>query len=494
MKFRDLALDFRIYSTPAVWRTPPSGGRVISLVAGQVGADGREDIDVVAVDEGGRRVHGFPSLRDLGRRIAPAHQLATAPWREDRTEALLAIDLDGAILEFHESGKAPLVVSTKCPVHGLLVWPPLVGPRDDASAGALLLVGQRFTIRPELRDAVNLIDRAGESLPGYPYFLDDTPIQHAPVLTGDGRVFVLLRSGRVDGLELRGGRRIPGFPSSPPPEGLVDDRAHLAYVPAFGALVLSTGGDAMIRIDAGTGRCTPLPGPPGARLTGLAGSDERLYAIDEASSRLLCVDRHGAIDASLALGWPSGSQCYYIGHHALAHARGRRGACLILVSRSHVDGAVAIEHLFNTRATPDVRSKIERLADDERRRVYGVGELRPEQQAEMDHSVMMMKKSFLRNVMGSVALNEQLSGVMSTRVQAVTDEGGRMKVVLDDVIDGCTPDTGLDIAGMACPVLCAGSRKDSLDLFVPLNDARPVPPGRPFRSRLRIYPLAVGAG
>ena len=208
----EIRLNYRIFSTPVLWHLPPDNAPAIAIVTGEEDSAGQRISAVDAYYLDGSRVKGFPALRQAIDGVAPASQLGLVERIARRPAELIAVDLKGRIVCFRSDGSPSFVSGSGNPVRGLLAWPPETFSLGDSGSQAIFLLSRDMSPWAGSRNAVDIVDGSGNSLPGFPIMLESWPEQHSPMLEPrSGRFFLLLDSGSVEGFELLHGRRLPDF-------------------------------------------------------------------------------------------------------------------------------------------------------------------------------------------------------------------------------------------------------------------------------------------
>ncbi|MDI1442497.1 hypothetical protein [Polyangium sp. 6x1] len=488
-----LSFDLSIFSAPVVWRPRASVSWLIAFVSGAEDADHNKFTAIDVYAPHGEPAPGFPALRRRPYLVAPAAQVGVADWDMDGAPELLVVDLDGRIASFRIPGSEPEFIPLRTPIHGLLAAPPQLVRCAQTGLNRILLLSHNFTIGTGSRDAIGIFDRTGQQRQGYPISLQESPASHPPIFdSAQEKLFVLMSSGRVHAFDVNSGRPISGFPNEPPPEPPFEDRAWLALFQPLDALIMSTGTDRLVRIDTLTGKQVPVAFARNSCLTGLVTVGDFLYVVDEANGVLLRLDKRLQICGSLQLGW---SSCTW--NHSLRVAmlagpsHGSRRPGLIIVSCSCVDLAAMIGQLFTQHATNDVKRDIEQTAENEAMLIFGTLELNSAQRQEIDHSIVMMKKAHLANVLGEGVLTALLACNNVTRVQVVRDEGECLTLMLEDVVKDYRPAPDFMLTHAVAPVAVQdGPLGLAEHLVMPLNEApRVYGYDRAPRSRINIYSL-----
>jgi hypothetical protein len=308
---------------------------------------------------------------------------------------------------------------------------------------------------------------------------------HPPLLDlPGGRVYVLLQTGAVDGFTLVGGTPLRGFPAPSPDGDLPPFGYRAALYSPWNALVMTQADGRLRRIALEGGVVSHITVPNARRLSGVAVSGGRLYAVDDASGTLLRLNADGQVTATLPLNRPAGCQCYYL------EAVGRPGTdsvALFLASSQSNSPNSRVAPIFEEHATPQIRAQIKELSDLEAQRRFHTLQLSPAQRKEIDDSVTMMKRSYLQNTLGYDKTASLLADEALVLVQAVTDNGAGMKLSLDDAITGYSPETGTGVSPAVYPVVHASA--DGLTLVVPLNHESGDRPQDEYQSLIRIYRL-----
>jgi hypothetical protein len=485
----EISLSQRIFSSPVLWRPAGPGAFAVAVVTGGPGAEGEPFTAVDAYGADGQRLPGFPKLRSAPYEVAPANQVAALPPAGGDGEGLLVVGLDGRLRLFSPEHPEPVISPAGDEVHGMLVTPPLPLPDPAGGAPRLALLSHDFRPRSEGRDALDLLDLEGRSLPGFPLRLAAAPEAQPPLLDApQGRLFLLGGAGEVLAFG-PDGASLAGFPTPPLVAIRPDVGLRLAMTGQGETLWASRGDASLSRIDPQGGGLGLVPVPQAQRLTGLAGVGARLYAVDEGPGLLLRLDPQGQPQASLPLGLAPGSRNHWLG--ALP-ARGGEATWLVLVSSTEADPDERIEALFDLQAPPAAKERLQqRLAQDAQRQ-FQTQEPTQAQREELRQGAVMMKKSYLRKHLGDERMTELLGLEAVTHIQAVLDDGTKMRLVLQEQVRRFTPKTGFSFAPLALPVLRTEANGEAAILAVPLNYSEPAAdPAEENQSLLRLYRLPL---
>lgn len=486
-KVSEIALSAQLFSTPVIWDPAQNGAFAIACVVGREDSAGRKLTAVDAYLADGSRVPGFPALERAPFLIAPGSQIAAGDWDGDGRAELLAVDLEGGIALFRGAGSAPETRRLQSPAHGLLATSPMILPRASEPGGDLLILSQEAMFFGDSRNALGLYDRRGQARPGYPLWLDATPELCPPLLDAvRGHLYFPAPTGHVYGVDLGAARLLPGFPTAPP-KVTPGENVSLAFSPKAGSLLLSTGRDALSQLDLRTAEWSKVLWTPGAELSGVVGAGSYAMVVDEAKGRLLCLDERMEILAELFLGWPGPARVARTMTAVLpALVPGPLRTALVLVSCPVPNWPARITGLFAKYGSPEMEREILALADQEAMAVPGKADGSPAERAAREHSIIMMKKGHLHNVLGAERLSEELGTGVETRVQVVTYDGRRLLVALDDLLVDFAPRTALYLSRKMDAALVTGPGGLAEHLVVPLNDAR----DGAGRSKMCVYRLS----
>lgn len=469
----EIKLDYRIFSSPALWYPAPDQTPAIAVVTSEEDASGQNIDAINAYYPDGRRVQGFPVLRQFElsmEGVAPANQLSSAKSIVQGPAELMAIDFQGRIVRFKSNGTPSLVSSVGNPVHSVLAWPPEVFNLADSGGQAILLLSLDMRPYGGSRNAVDIVDGSGSSLPGYPILLESSPAQHSPLLElGSGHLFVLLASGRVEAFELHGGRRLPGFPTafleSEVPEG--GYRATLNS--EWNSIIISDGTDRLRKIDIKSGGSTSYVIPNAKRIVGLGSVGKNLYVMDSSTGLLMRIDEKGAVTGSLDLKLSLPTVTY---HLQAIPTRDPGKNMIVIVTCPGVDSDAKVNSLFEQYATPAIREKINKFAEDRALREFGVASrtaLLPQQRKIIDENIISMKSSYLENTLGSFKTADLIDSEAESDILVIMDEGRRMRPVFKHTIKGYEPLTDGGLTSVIHPTLHLSQSENELLLAVVLN-------------------------
>jgi hypothetical protein len=337
---------------------------------------------------------------------------------------------------------------------------------------------------------MDLIDISGRSHAGFPANLTAAAELHRPILDSTlGRVFVLLESGQVEAFELQTGARPKGFPTAPISTEVESGVRHMTLLHGANALLVTTGAGGLVRIDAASGATTTIAVADAKRLSGLDSAGERVYAVDEATGKLLVLDAGGQVLGAVGLNLPPAARLYAL----QAVSTGKPGStCIFVVASPPRDPDTRVAPLYQQHSTPADRQKLNEIAEKIALRRFGTSKLDPEQRAEKDRNITQMQRGFLENLLGASRLAALLAEEPQTLVRAVIDTGGALELALEDRIAGYTPETGFLPSPAVFPALLVEAGGHTLTLVVPVNATQRTADGRdPTRGLVRLYQLQI---
>lgn len=472
--FTDVALPYRIYSSPAPWQADGNLGLAFALVVGKTaGAGTATAVDARLAD--GRQVAGFPKLSGEVMVVAPGNQV----FGGGLNAAPVALDVHG-----HGRPLAHRHAMAGHSTVGLLAAPALaLGNRNGAPAG-YLLTGRDYQPHIDSRNALVLLDAGGHPVHGYPVALAGIPEALSPVVDATGeRAWVMLFSGQVDGFRLQDGARLPGFPTPVPKSTRPPGGYRLALGPDGASLYVAQGGPSLLRIDGRSAGVAEMALPGAVRLTGLATVGDKLFVLDEGRGRMLQLDGTGRELGGVDIAPAGGSRNVLLWKVALGASDG-----LLLLSAPDLDQAARIKQLYFERAPQAEQRELAAFMADEARQ-YGAQALTAEQQGELEDEHLSLKRSWLEKSLGARPLASLLKPSPATRVQVISVSAAGLVTLLDDVVPGYTPNTGFSHSEQVFPALWADAGR-TVRLMVPLNAAASrSEPTAYNRSLVRVYTL-----
>lgn len=475
--------DYRIFSSPALWYPAPDSMPAVAVVTGEEDSEGQKINAINAYYSDGRPVPGFPALRQFEQAvqgIAPANQLSSMRRTAQGPAELMAVDFDGHIVCFRSNGSPSFVSNAGNPVHSVLVWPPEVFNLAGSGNPAILLLSLDMYPYGGSKSAVDIVDGSGNSLPGYPILPKSSLAKHSPLLDPQsGRLFVLLANGRVDGFELLGGKKLPGFPTAYLESEVPEGGYRAALVSEWNSIILSEGTDRLWKIDTQSGNSTAYVIPNAKRFVGLGSVGKNLYAMDDGTGQLLRIDDKGAVAASfdLKLNLPT------VTYHLQAVATRDPGKnMIVIVTCPGVDYDAMVNTLFEQHATPEMRAMVNKFAEDDLRKDFGVAsraELQPQQRKIFDDGVISMKSSYLEDAIGTKKTARLLRGQEDSEILVILDDGGQMKPVLKYTAKGYEPLTDPGLTSVLHPTLLQSQNDNEIILAVALNGVNTINEAEP---------------
>lgn len=476
---KSFPLPYPLYSSPLAWPIGAAPGFGFAVVLGDRRATETAGF-VVGFDPSGRPLPGFPWLRSSPSSLAPGNSLVMATPRGD----LLAIDLQGQarlLRDGHEAAAGPLNAAL-----GLLA---AAAVEIGSPAQAWVLLSRDMRPHGESRNAIAVLSQ-GRLLAGFPLALSGVPETQPPCVDAAGeRAFVMLRTGQVDGFSLTRGQRLPGFPtaalSAPRPIG----GFRLALSRDGGTALIASGALGLTRIDS----ANPRPAKPavlqvGARALAALVADGRggMVGWDAASGALVAFDLSGREQSALALAPVYGEVAPFL----VASA-----GSIAVVGVESTDTRARVDQLFAERAPAPVKALLPELAAEEAQVRYGgVSRLNAAQQLEVQADLNSLKKGWLEKTYGLAVVDAALRVVAATRVSVVQVAPNQpLRLLLEDRIEGYSPDTGFSQCEHVLPVFWRDPRQPVSQLLVGLN-AVDLPPGKAAPAspaQLRAYPLPV---
>ena len=313
--------------------------------------------------------------------------------------------------------------------------------------------------------------------PGFPAELSGIPETQPPVVDPTGtRVYVMLRTGQVDGFDIRSGTRLPGFPTAlpaaPPPRPLGGYRAATAGV---GLLVVS-GANHLMRIVPGRPPRTVMTGA--RRFEAIASTDGSLIvAWDSVSGGVALLTAEGGERGMHPLPQVFGTEAPF-----LAMADGN----LALVGAETSDVRGRVDQLFEERANAAAKAEVMGIAEEEAQIRYGSAKPTGVDQAQAQADLRQLKKGWLERTYGLRAVEAMLRTAPATRITVVRGLGTeRPGVLVDERIEGFAPQTGFDQCEHVLPVFWRDPRNGGSVLLVGLNSTTSP------TSTVRVYPIDV---
>jgi hypothetical protein len=432
-------------------------------------------------------MHGFPLSAHVSALIAPASQVGARVADPSGAQELVLVDLDGRALAFRPDASLVQPAPAANPLRALLAWPPTELVMQDGASRGLLLVVRDFRPIVNSRSALDLVGRDGRSMVGFPVDLPADPGLHHPVVDNrTGRVFVLLETGAVDGIDAWRGTRLDGFPTAPIAVPVRPGTRRMALFAPWDALLVSTGGHSLVRIAAAGGKASEIPIAQAVKLTGLDAGQDRIYCVDEGASRLLRLDSQGRVSGALDLKTPP-SRNYDFRVLPLS----KEGSYyVVLLSVPDTDPNSKVGPLFEQYATPADRQELKDGVNRLALLRYHTLDLSPAQRRELDSSVIRLQRSYLQNALGMAKAAELIAVEKETRAQVVLDADGRMQLALDDTVKDFTPDTHYGPSDTIFPATYIDLPNGVLHLAVPLNSAARAGVGAgKTRAMVRLYHL-----
>lgn len=478
---KNFPLPQRLFSSPVAWPIGGAGGYGLAVVLGE-----RRAVETVAyvyaIDSSARLLPGFPWLREQPSALAPGNSVLAASARGE----LLALDLTGSLRVWRD-GRDAASGGMLSPSLSLLATAPVDVVGSNGSVRAQVLLARDMRPHGESLNAIGVLVQ-GRPGAGFPMALAGIPETQPPVVDAAGnRVFVVLRTGQVDGVSLADGIRLPGFPtaalSAPRPLG----GFRLAMSADGASLFLANGGTDLIRIGiAGTVRPTITPLRLAGRRIGavVPHGAGLMLGWDAASGDLVVFDPQGQQHGVLPLGQVYGDKAPLL---ALSAAHG--GEDLALVGAEATDPLQRVDQLFADRAPAAARTEVEGLAREEALLRYKTRELTAAQQLELRKELSQLKRGWLEREAGVGPVATLLRVAPATRVTVVRGFGrAAPRVLLEDRIEGHDSDTGFSQCEHVMPVFWRDSGRGAPLLFVGLNarDAKATPP-----ASLRAYTLPL---
>jgi len=161
---------------------------------------------------------------------------------------------------------------------------------------------------------------------------------------------------------------------------------------------------------------------------------------------------------------------------------------ILLASSPNPDPNIKLSTVFERYAPPEIKQKIQKIANEETQQAYGALKLNAEQLEEHNSAIAGMQRSYLEHHLGIDATSTLLADEPLISVRAICDGGGTLRVTMEDQIAGYLPETGFLLSPMVLPT--ASIDAGGLVWIVPGNIAeRESDPKANNRSLLRIYKM-----
>jgi hypothetical protein len=459
-------LPYRLYSAPVAWAVPGTPGLSWAAVFGT--RQGSTTVPFIAGFDGRNApLPGFPWLRSLPMTIAPGHSLlAAAPNGQ-----LAAIDVEGRLRLFGGGAEigSPAPISPILSVVATLPVP--MGGRSEA----MVLLSRDSRPHTESQNSIALM--IGRQLaPGSPLPLSGIPETQPPVVDAQSsRVYVMLRTGQVDGFDLVTAKRLQGYPtpapardSARPPGGfrlaLLGDGPQLLVTTGLQGQLQWLSGSTVRTLKTGVRRFEALVSVPGG-----------VVAWDAATGSLVMLDAAGQELGDLPLVPGFGAQAPQL----VAH----RGT-VFAVGLEATDPAGRVDQLFAQSATADEQAEVVAIAEEENELRFGSRKPAGLHEPEARAGLTRLKKSWLERKYGLGPLSKAIHDRTSTRIVVALGFGnGRPEVVRDDSVPGFTPETGFQQCEHVLPVVWRDPQNGKAFLIVGLNETASE------QSAVRIYAL-----
>ena len=470
MRFDDIYLKYKIFSTPVIMHNISITDKwAIIFVSGEINMDNK---NVTAIDSyfyNGKRVPGFPVLKNYNFVVAPSNQIGINYSTNEETSELIIVGLDGKIYS-SSFGNIHLKSSMYGnPLHGLLVSQPLVINDDNNNQNGILLLSRNATPVYESLNAIDFIDASGQSFPGYPIILDESPVIHPPLYDKQtGYFYVILESGKVEGFQLSKGISLQNFPTEP----LITDSNDIStyrmmIMVSWKSLVISLGTNYLIKINIETGKMSTIHVSNAKQLAGIDTIDDNLLVIDEALGHLLLINENGYVINNFELKLSDYSNRYL----QVIPSKDESKYFIVVISHKKNDSDKIIRKLFKKNATDHEYNDLFETAKILMQEEYKTKSLNLNQRKEMDHTIVMMQKSFLQNKLGIGKLSKLISEDIAflTRIQVIESDFRSMEIILDDTIKGYSSETGTSLSNEIQPVVYKQKFSNDFFLVVPLN-------------------------
>lgn len=470
IKQQDIKLPYQIYSNPVILRSPQSGGLAMALVTGESIGDYDKYTAVDAYQFSGNRLPGFPVMRQKGPHfeVAPANQIAAADYDNDGSDEILVMDIEGKPHYLRQNGSKIDVSSTANPTQGVLAWPPatLAVPGKPG----LMLLSLEEGPMTDSQARLGLINFTGQPYPGFPTKLSGPPERNTPIiLAQEDRVFVWLESGKVDGFAISSGQRLAGFPTASIGESVPANIRHMVHSESAKRIFVSSNGNSLTSIDPMTGKLETVTVPGAQQLTGLASTENQLYAYDQATGHLLILDATGKVIAKQQLAIANGSKLFSLQVQTI-QGTGKTGIFLITINPDNPDSK--IDALYQQHAPEETKKKFKAAAHESAVVTFDSDNPNnPLQQQHEETRLKELKRGFLERKIGGIALAGLIFGKPETNITALIDQGGQIQNLLNDIVTDFTPATGYLNSPSIAPSLYIEAKTQELYYLVGLNNA-----------------------
>jgi hypothetical protein len=470
IKQQDIKLPYQIYSNPVILRSTQSNGLAMALVTGESIGDYDKYTAVDAYQFTGTRLPGFPVMRHKGPHfeVAPANQIAAADYDNDGTDEILIMDVEGTPHYLRQNGSKIDVNTTANPTQGVLAWPPVTLSAPGKSGLTLLSLeeGPMTDSQPRL----GLVNFTGQQYPGFPAKLSGPPERNAPiVLVQEDRIFVWLESGKVDGFAISSGQRLTGFPTASIGESVPANIRHMTYLAAAKRIFASSNANSLTSIDPMTGKLETVTVPGARQLTGLASTENQLYAYDQSTGHLIVLDATGKVIAKQQLDIASGAELFSLQVQTIQDT-GKIGVFLITANPDNPEAK--IDALYQQHAPEETKKKFKAAAHESAVVKYDSDNPNnPLQQQHEETRLKELKRGFLERKIGGIALAGLIFGKPETNITALIEHDGQIQNLLNDIVTDFTPATGYLNSPSIAPTLYIEAKTKELYYLVGLNNA-----------------------
>jgi hypothetical protein len=500
-------LKYRLFSNPVFLNEPGQSEIALAVVGAKKERGGTATFVDLLESKASllkRLFNRFPILganpaTDLPK-IAPSPQLATAISKEADTEVveLWAINTNGALEKFDLNGKRLNKPGKGHLGRAFLASPPLSIRLTDNREALILISNGLFPLSADA-DAeskttiigVDLIDSHGASMPGFPASLVGTPEHSRPIFDPvENTIFVLLKTGLVDAIQVRNGQRPKGFPSGKPAPEIGPGTRHMAFLAANRSLFVSHGNDTLTRIDTKTGASVEIVVKGAKKLTNLEISKNKLYVFDEGTGQLLILNREGVLLASAAIATEDGFR--WKGFFMRAVPAESESVTLFLVIGKSPTGLEYLDRVYEEHTSPEDRRLANQILEEETNLRYGLRNkdaFTVSQMAEIEERYRSLQRGTLEKKLGLGRMSDLLRVESQSRIIALSEEAETIYLTMEDRIKNYLPETGDRYA----PFVFAEVRKEpNGDILwaVPLNLDKKIPGSSSNQmSAVRVYRL-----